>query len=143
MLDEADDAHGVHDGDAFGDANDKLDAGEDGFNNGFGSERRGDENEGGVGTGLGDGFVHGVENGNGVVENLAAAAGGDACDEVGAVGFAGAGVETAFLTGDALNDEAGVLANQNAHGGPASGITLRTHGRRSGRPLLQTGIGRR
>ena len=93
----------IGDGDAFGDGGDEGDAGVHCFGDGVGGEGRRDEDEGHIGGGLGDGFSYGVEDGDGVVKELAAASGGDAGDDSGAVGAAGAGVEAAFASGDALH----------------------------------------
>ena len=46
---------------------------------------------------------------------LAALAGGDAADHVGAVALHVLGVEAADLAGKALDDDAGVLVEQNGH----------------------------
>ena len=53
----------VEHGNAFGDGDDELDAGVDGFHDGVGGEGRRHEDDGGGGAGLLDGFAHGVEDG--------------------------------------------------------------------------------
>jgi hypothetical protein len=111
------DAHHVIDGDAFGDADDEFDACVGGFEDAVGGEGRGDKDHGGVAAGGFAGLVDGVEDGDGVVEELAAFAWGDACDDVGAVVAAPAGVEGAGVAGDALDKETGVFIDENAHGG--------------------------
>ncbi len=67
----------------------------DGFHDGVGREGRRNEDDGGVGAGLFDGFFDGVENGK-VEMRGAAFPGGDAADYVGAVGDGLGGVERAF-----------------------------------------------
>ena len=102
-------------GDALRDADDERYAGVSGFEDGVGGERRWHEDERDVRAGLGDGLLHAVEDRNLVHEALAALAGGNARDEVGAVGHAALGVEAALAPGDALHQQARVLVHQNAH----------------------------
>ena len=52
------DPHHVHDGDAFGDADNQRDAGVGGFHNGVPGKRPRYEDDGRVRTGLLDGFLH-------------------------------------------------------------------------------------
>ena len=88
-------------GDALRDADDERYAGVSGFEDGVGGERRRHEDERDVRAGLGDGLLHAVEDRNLVHEAFAALAGGNARDEVGAVGHAALGVEAALAPGDA------------------------------------------
>ncbi len=105
----------VEDGDALGDADDELAAGVDRLDDGVGRARGRHEDARGVGAGVLHGLFDGVEDGDLVVEALPAAAGRDAGDDVGAVLDAGAGVERAGLAGDALEDDPGVLVDEDAH----------------------------
>ena len=93
------DANHVEDGDAFGDADDEVQFGVDGFFYGGGGEGRGDIDDGDIGVGGGFRFGDGVEDGD-AFEFLAAFSGGDAGDIAGAavgVGDAVVGVEAAVL----------------------------------------------
>ena len=72
------------DGDAFGDRDDDFAAGVDGFEDRVGGEGRRDEDHRGVGAFFLDGFGDGVEDGH-AERRLAALAGRDAGDELGAV----------------------------------------------------------
>ncbi len=105
----------VEDGHAFGDGDDDVTAGVDGFEDGVGGEGGGDEDHGGVRAFFFDGFVDGVEDGD-AERGLAAFAGRDAGDEFGAVVDAIFGVELAGFAGDALADYAGGFVDQDAHG---------------------------
>src|SRR5208283_35482 len=88
-------AHHVDDGNALGDADDEFHAGIGGFKDGVGGAGRGDENHGGVATGLGARLGDGVEHGHLLRESFAAASGSDSRHDVGAVFHALGGVESA------------------------------------------------
>ena len=75
----------VQNRDAFGDAGDDFDAGIDRLKDGVGGKGGRDEDHRGIGTCRGDGFVAVVED-RAVEVALSAFAGGDAADELGAVG---------------------------------------------------------
>src|SRR5690606_11954322 len=84
-----------------------------------------------LGALLADGLLHGVVDRHVLrarrsLEGLPAAAGGDAGDHLGAVGEAAAGVQAARLAGDALEDDARVLVDENAHGRTPQAFTAAT-----------------
>src|SRR5690606_1702349 len=76
----------------------------------------GHEDRGSGGAGFTDGLGHGVEDGNGVFELLAALAGSDAGDEPGAVFERELGVAGAEAAGDALYEDLGVFVDEDGHG---------------------------
>ena len=105
------DLHHVIDRDAFRDADDQVQPGVGRFQNGVGGEGRRDENGGDRCAGLAGGVADGVKDGNffaGVLEDLAAFAGGDAGDDPGAVIEGKLGVPGAKTAGDALDEDFGV-----------------------------------
>ena len=75
----------------------------------------GHEDERAVGAGLAHGVGDGVEDGHAVLGLLAAAAGRDAGDDLRAVLDAALGLEAALLAGDALDEDAGVRVDEDAH----------------------------
>src|SRR6185503_9012356 len=81
-----------------------------------------DEDAGGVRAGLANAVGDGVEDRHSVVQRLLAAlARGHAGDDVRAVGLHRAGVELALAAGDALDQEARVAPDEDAHpAGPAA-----------------------
>ena len=70
-------------------------------------------NDGG-GTGRGDGLGDGVEDGN-AFHILAALAGGDSGDDLGAVGLVAQPVVLALPAGESLNDHLGVGVDEDGH----------------------------
>src|SRR5260370_21286386 len=106
----------VHDRDSLGDANDEGAAGVGGLEDRVRSAGRGDEDERDVRARFLDGFGHRVEHGDFALELFAAATGGDAGHDVGAVVHALLGVERAGSPGDALNDDARVFVDEDGHG---------------------------
>ena len=78
------------------------------------AKRAGHEDHRGVGAGLGDRLGDRVEDGN-AVDVLAALAGRDAGDEVGAVVAVAQAVEGALAAGQAGDDELRVLVDDDAH----------------------------
>src|SRR6185436_18915889 len=108
------DAQHVVGGDALGDAHDELDAGVVGLEDRVGREAWRYEDHGGVGPGRLHRGPHGVEDGD-AVDVLAALAGRDARDHVGAVAAVVAGVKRAFAAGQAGHDELRLGADQDAH----------------------------
>ena len=96
------DLHHVQHRNTLGDADNQLNPGVGGFHDGVGGKRRRYQNHRGVAAGFVAGVLDRVEDRH-VVHLLAALTGGDAGNHVGAVGDAGAGVELAFLAGDALH----------------------------------------
>ena len=79
------DAHHVHDGNAFGDADDELHAGVGGFEDGIGGEGWRHENRGGGGSGFVHGLGDGVEDRHDVLKHLSSLAGSDTGDKLGAI----------------------------------------------------------
>jgi hypothetical protein len=130
-------------GNAFGDADDHLDAGIRRFEDGIGRERRRHVDHRGVGAGFAHGIVHGVEHRQADVR-AAALARGHAADQFGAVFEHLLGMEGALLAGEALGDDLGVLVDQNAHGSILKMLALRV-GAPSGaiRESLQARIAKR
>ena len=107
---------------AFGDANDQLDAAERCFKDGILAERsRYVDNAGGCASGS-YGFFHGVENRQ-VQVSGAAFARSNATNHLGAVFDGLLGVEAALRTGDALADNFGVFIDQDAHYLPSAALT--------------------
>ncbi|MNT37545.1 hypothetical protein D3C72_1736850 [compost metagenome] len=106
------DAQHVQHRDAFGDADDDLDAGSSGFQDRVSRVRRRHVDDRSVGAGA----LHGV--GNGVEDRQvdmggATLARGHAANNLGAVLDHLSGVEGALLAGEALHDHLGVLIDQN------------------------------
>ncbi len=108
-------AHHVHDGNAFGDTNDKLDARIGGFEDGVGRAGGGDENHGGVTAGLLARFVRGIEDGRILTPCFTTTAGGDTRDDIGAVLKTLRSVESASFSGDALHKQACVVIDEDGH----------------------------
>ena len=118
-------------GDALGNADDDLDAGIGRLEDGVGGEGRRNEEDAGVGPRLLHRVLHRVED-RLVEVGLTAFARGHAAHDVGAVLDHLAGVEGAFGAGEALDDDAGIFVDENAHGDGGSGfvVSLRTEVRR-------------
>src|SRR5690606_18896754 len=108
--------------DAFGDADDQLDAAESRFEDGILAERSRNVDHRSVGAGGFHGFLDGVEHRQAEVGG-AALAGGHAADHLGAVGDGLLGVESALATGEALADDFGVFVDQDAHYLPSAALT--------------------
>ena len=112
-------AHHVNHGNAFRDGDNQFNAGIRRFENRIRSERRGHEDAGDVGRSLAHGFADGIEHGDFVrieFHDFAAAARGDAADEVRPVFEALLRMKFSGGAGDALNDQARIGVDQNAHG---------------------------
>src|SRR5579859_1163552 len=107
---------------AFGDANDERNLRVGGFKNGVGSVRGRNKNNGGVGAGGFHGFHNRVKDGPFEMLGIALA-GSDAANDVGAVLDHLLRVESAFAAGEALNDEASLFVNQDAHRAPPARAT--------------------
>ena len=105
----------VVDGNAFGDADDQIEAGIDAFQNGVGGKRRRNEDGRSGGAGLLHGLGDGIEDRDFVFEELAALAGRDAGDDLRAVGEAQLGVAGAEAAGDALNENFGFGSDEDRH----------------------------
>ena len=114
-------AHHVLHGNAFGDADDHLDACFGGFHDGIRSERRRNEDDADIGLGGLHGIAHGFEHGT-VQVLLSAFAGGYAAHHVGAVLDHLGGVEGAFATGEALDQDLALLVDEYAHGWDMFGL---------------------
>ena len=84
------------------------------FQNGVGREGRRHENEGDVRARFSDRTRHGVEDRPALV-NRAALAGRDAADDNRAVGGRLFGMEGPFPPGQALDEQPGVLVDENGH----------------------------
>src|SRR5690348_6958428 len=110
------DLHHVVDGDPLGDANDEVQAGVDAFENSVGGEGGRDKDSGGRSAGLFAGLRDGVEDGNFIVEVLAAFSRRDAGDDQGAVGEAELGVAGTEAAGDSLDQNASGWSDEDGHG---------------------------
>ena len=110
-------AEHVEDRDPLGDRDHRLDAGLDRLVDRRRGEARRDEDHRGVGAGLGDRFGDLVEDRD-ALDVLAALAGGDAGDEVGAVGLVAETVEGALAAGQPGDDQLRVVADDDAHLSP-------------------------
>src|SRR5260221_3210393 len=111
-----DDRDHVEGRDALGDAEDRGDAGGYGLEDRVGGARCRDENATGVRARLGDGFGDRVEDRDAPVEGpLTALAGRHARDDLRPVRLHGPGMELALAAGDPLDDEPGVVADEDAH----------------------------
>src|SRR5439155_27080722 len=85
-----------------------------------------DKDAGRIGAGLADGLDDGVEDRHGAIERrLAALAGRDPGDDVGAVVAHLSAVEVAFATGDPLDHQPGIGPDQDAHAGLAGAVAAR------------------
>src|SRR5690606_7227216 len=111
--------------DALGDGDDDLDARIGGFQDRVGRVRRRHVDDGGIGAGVGDRIGHGVEHRQAQVLG-AALAGGHAAHDLGAVLDHPFGVEGALGAGEALDDDLGVLVDQNAHSNSILYLTAAT-----------------
>ena len=109
-------------GHAFRDADDGRDAGVDGLVDRVGREGRRHEDHRGVRSLLRHGLCNGVEDGH-PFDVLAALARRHARDEVRAVGAVAEAVEAALRAGQALDDEASVVVDDDRH---QAGTDLRT-----------------
>ena len=114
ILDDIDGFDLVFNRDALGDADDKVNAGIHRFHDAVRRAPRRDKDAGGVRARGVFGFLHGVEDGN-ALNGHPAFAGGDAADDLGAVGDHLRGVELALAPGNALHNDFGVLVNKNSH----------------------------
>ncbi len=116
-------------GDALGDADDEPDAGGGRFEDGARRElrRHGDERRGGAGRGhrVGDR----VEDRD-AVDVLTRLAGRDAADDLGAVVAVAQAVVLALPAGEALDDDLGVLVDEDCHDYFLTSRSQRPHGRR-------------
>ena len=112
LLQHVLDAQHVQHRDAFGDAHDHADAGIGRFQDRIGRERRRHVDHGGIGAGGVDRFTHGVEHRQFDVGG-AALPRGHAADDLGAVIDHLLGVEGALRAGEALDDDLGVLVDQD------------------------------
>ena len=116
----------VTDRDAFGDGHREVEVGLDAFEDRVRREGRGDEDGGHRGARLLGGFGHRVENRHldaVVLERLAALAGGDAGDDLGAVVDGEASVAGTKITGDALDQDTGLFVDENGHVKGRAGVT--------------------
>ncbi len=107
----------VADGNAFGDADDEVESGIDAFKDGIGCEGGRDKDCGGGGSGGFDGLGDGIEDGDFVIEELAAASRGDTGYDLGTVLDTEAGMTRAEASGDSLDQNFGLGGYENRHGG--------------------------
>ena len=103
--------HHVRYGNAFGDADDEFDPGIGRFENSVGSEWGGDKYHGGVGAGFLNRVTYGVEYGNFSQHGLAAFAGGDPTDYLGAIPHALFGVKLSLASSNSLDDQSCLFVN--------------------------------
>ena len=94
----------------FGDANDQLDSGVSGFQNGIGRERGRDENHRGVGASLLAGFADSIEDRQTLVRG-SPFAWRDATHDVRSVGLALERVKRALAARDALHNQSRIVVN--------------------------------
>ena len=106
--------HHVHGGDVLSDADGERDLGVGCLQDGVGGERGGHEDERAVRLRLARRVADGVEDGH-ALHGLATAAGGDAGHHLRPVLDAALGLEAAFASGDALDENARGLVDENAH----------------------------
>ena len=107
-------SHVAH-GNALGDANHQWDFGFNGLEDRVARKGGWDVNDGNIGTMLADGLGHGVADGHFVFPKLTTFARGYSGNNVGAVFEALFAVKGAGLSGDALNDKAGIFVYEDAH----------------------------
>ncbi len=94
----------------------------DGFEDRIGGEGRRHEDHRGVGAGPGHRVAHGIEDRN-AFDGLPRFAGGDAGDDLGPVVDRASRVELPFVAGDSLDEEAGIVSNEDAHFAPLAAAT--------------------
>ena len=112
-------ANHVMDGDPFGDAEDDLDASLSRFGNCIASARSWNKDAARVGTGFAHRVDHGVKHWDALIKcALSAATWSHSGDDLGAVCRHLRGVESAFATGESLNNETCLRSNQDAHAAP-------------------------
>ena len=104
----------VLDGDAFGDADDEINAGVHGLHDAVGGPARGDEDAGRIRPRRVLGRADRIEDGD-ALHRHPALAGRDAADDLGAVLDHLRRVELALAARDALDDNLGVLVYEDAH----------------------------
>src|SRR5215208_707799 len=115
LADERVDAGHVQHRDALGDADDQLHAGVRRLHHRVGRTVRRDVDDAGVGAGGLHGVVHRVEHGDAALEALPALPRGHAGDDPGPVLQHLLGVERAVAARDPLDDDGGVLVDEDAH----------------------------
>src|SRR5213593_454185 len=99
----------------FGDADDEIEPGIDGFKNRVTGERRGNENRRSSRAGFLRGCGHGVEDRHFIFKKLAAFAGRDAGDDLRAVFQTQLGVPRAEAAGDALDQDLRLRSDEDGH----------------------------
>src|SRR2546426_606815 len=109
--------HHVLGGDAVRDGHDQPDPRVRGFHDGVGAERRGDEDEARHGSRVRHRFLRGVEHGPAEMGG-AALPGRDAAHDVGAVRDHFLRVERPLVAREALDDDVGLLVEQDTHVAP-------------------------
>src|SRR5207245_2121312 len=108
------DLHHVLRGDAVGDADAEFYPRIRRLHDRIGGKGRRHEDDAGLGAGLAHRAFHRVEDGQAEMR-LAALAGGDAADQLGAVALHVLGMEAADLAGEALDDDACAAVEQDCH----------------------------
>ena len=108
--------------DAFGDADDQLDAAHGRFKDRVLAERSRNVDHAGGGASLLNCFTHGVEHRQ-IQVSGAAFARSHAANHLGAVGDGLFGVESTLRAGEALADNFGVFIDQDAHYLPSAALT--------------------
>ncbi len=107
---------------AFGDADDQLDAAECSFQDRVLAERSRNVDDRSVSAGGFDGFFHSVEHWQAQVGSTTFAR-SHAANHLGAVGDGLFGVESTLRAGEALADDFGVFIDQDAHYLPSAALT--------------------
>src|SRR2546426_5536730 len=107
----------VVDWNAFGDANDQLDAGIGSFQDRIGTKRRGHKDQRGVTLGLLHSITHRIENRN-TLDLLPRLARRHTRDNLRPISLALRSMERAFLTSNPLHHHPRILINENAHSSP-------------------------
>ena len=120
--------HHIVNRNALGDASYQLDAGIHRFRDSVAGEGRRHENQRHVGLRGGHCLAHRVENGNGIVKGLSAAARCNAGHYLRPIGFARAGVEATFPARYALHQNPRLLIQQDSHGVMRSAPKVRAQG---------------